>query len=264
MTCVLEVAIEAARKAGKILMDGMSRPLDVERRVAHDVKLSMDRKAEEAIVSVIRKAFPAHSILSEECGRIGQGGEYEWVIDPLDGTYNYFRRIPFWTTSIAVRCRGEELVGVVFDPCRDELFIAEKGSGARLGDQKLQVSGVAQLSRAVIGVAYSPKEEFMRMNAETALSLATTVDKIRSLGSAALEIAYVACGRLDAFFEYGIWPWDVAAGVLLVREAQGSVTVAARAGGRLDVLTSNGLLHDGLARLTGIRPRAAEGPRAGS
>jgi len=255
MADMMEVAIEAARKAGRLLTEGMSLPLAVERQVAHDVKLDADRKAEEVILEVIRGAFPEHAVLSEECGRVGVGAGCEWVIDPLDGTYNYFRRVPLWVTSIALRSDGEELLGVVFDPCRDELFTAERGKGAFLNGRPIRSSAADTLERSVVGVAYSPKEEFVRMNAEAVLRLAGKVDKVRSLGSAALEIAYVACGRFDAFFEYGIWPWDVAAGTVLVREAGGLVTVHPRRSGRLDILATNGKLHEELGHLAGFAGR---------
>lgn len=244
---MLNAAIRAAREAGRVLLQGLESDLEVHGRVRHDVKLEMDRRSEETIVGILREAYPEHDVLTEEAGRIGAGSEYQWVVDPLDGTYNYFRRIPLWVTSIGLCRCGEEVLGVIYDPSRDEMFYAEKGGGAFLNGERINVSGVGSVAEATIGLAYGTHDEFMDTMVESMVRVARCADKMRGLGAAAMHLAYVACGRLDAFFEYGLWPWDVTAGMVLIREAGGRLSTRRHTNGLVEILSSNGRVHDELA-----------------
>ena len=162
---------------------------------------------------MIREKFPGHAILSEECGRgAGPKSDYLWVIDPLDGTVNFSRRIPLWGTSVALVHQGREIVGVIFDPVHDELFHAEEGKGAFLNGKRIRVSDKSPLSAAMIAFGFSSNEEWLRRGLAAAAQLPLAASKVRGLGSAVLHLAYVACGRMDGFFEFGINQWDIAAG----------------------------------------------------
>ncbi len=245
---MLETAIKAAKAAGRVLLEGSSKPLNVLAEKRHDVKLEMDRKAEESIISIIRETFPDHDILSEEAGSIGQGAEYQWVIDPLDGTYNYFRHIPFWSTSIGLCRNGEEVLGVVYDPIHDELFCAERGCGAMLNNRPIKVTECAHLSEATIAFAYGSRREFLDRMAFGVDVVSRKSNKVREMGSAALHLAYVACGRMDGYFEYGIYAWDVAAGLAILREAGGADATRRHDDGLIELVASNGAIHDELTR----------------
>lgn len=244
---MLKTAVKAARAAGRVLLEGSMREIDVERRMRRDVKLALDRKAEETIIEILREAFPQHAILSEECGRVAGRSEYEWVIDPLDGSYNFLRRIPLWVTSIGLRKNGEEVLGVIYDPVRDELFCAEKGGGAFLNDRPIRVSDTRKLEQATVAFACSPHEENVEHTARIVAKVVLVAEKIRELGSAAMHMAYVACGRMDAFLEHGIWPWDIAAGTVLIRETGGKVVTRRHEKGSVDIICSNGRIQDELA-----------------
>jgi myo-inositol-1(or 4)-monophosphatase len=240
----METAVGAGRAAGEILLEGRDRALKVDARPRHDVKLELDRESEKVITDILRAAFPDHDILAEESGRHGGASEYEWAIDPLDGTYNFFRGIPFWCTSIGLRQRGEPVLGVVYDPARDELFTAERGGGAHLNGEVIAVSAVAALREATAAVAHGPRGEFTERTALGVTNLSAKCDKVRGLGSAALHLAYVACGRIDGFFEYGIWPWDVTAGAVLIEEAGGRVDLRIRSDLRVETCATNGRIHE--------------------
>lgn len=240
---MLKTALAAARAAGRVLLEGSRGEIVVDGRPAHDVKLVMDKRAEAAIVEILREAFPEHAILAEESGRTTAAAEYEWVVDPLDGTYNYFRHIPAWSTSIGLRRKGEEILGVVYDPQRDEMFHATAGGGAFLNDRPIRVSETALLKEAIVATGYAARGSTMAHAAEVARRVTLASDKVRVLGSAALHLAYVACGRLDGFYEYHLWPWDIAAGVVLVREAGGAVAMRGHDDDSVDVVCSNGCVQ---------------------
>ena len=247
---MLETATQAAREAGRLLLEAGRGEIKVERRMRSDVKLAVDRESEQAIISIIRERYPEHAILSEECGRIGsEHAEYLWVVDPLDGTYNFSRRIPLWCTSIGVVTGDKEIAGVILDPNRDELFSAEHGRGAFLNGTPIRVSDISELGGATISFACGPDERFLGAAMNAASEIATRVSKLRALGSAALHLAYVACGRFDAFFEFGINHWDLAAGLILIREAGGAVSTRRHDDGKMDAAVSNGAFHDELLKL---------------
>ena len=225
----VNIMVKAARAGGNILLRHMHRldALNVVEKQRMDYASEVDGLAEEAIVKELRKANPDYAILGEEGGaQKGNRGpsRYTWVIDPLDGTSNYLRGLPHWCVSIAL-CEGPEpLHGVVFDPLRNELFIATRGAGAQLNDKRIRVAERKDLAGTVIATGFPPRE---RKRADAQLdcvkALLQEAEDVRRTGSAALDLAYVAAGRVDAYFEAGVQAWDVAAGALLVREAGGRV-----------------------------------------
>ncbi|MFT3898255.1 MAG: inositol monophosphatase family protein [Thermomonas sp.] len=222
--------IRAARAGGNVLLRNMHKldALNVVEKQRMDYASEVDGLAEAEIVKELRKAGPEYAVLGEEGGhqpaRGGKKARFTWVVDPLDGTSNYLRGIPHWCVSIALVDNGEPLHGVVFDPLRNELFVASKGGGAVLEDKRIRVSERRDLEGALLCTGFPPRE---RARAKPQLdclnALLEQAEDVRRTGSAALDLAYVACGRFDGYFEAGVQPWDIAAGVLLVREAGGRV-----------------------------------------
>lgn len=225
----VNVMVKAARAGGNILLRHMHRldALNVVEKDRLDYASEVDGLAEEAIVRELKRANPDYAILGEEGGaQKGNRGpsRFTWVIDPLDGTSNYLRGFPHWCVSIAL-CEGPEPVhAVIFDPLRNELFTASRGDGAVLNDKRIRVAERKDLAGALLGTGFAPRER-KRAGAQLKCigTLLETAEDIRRTGSAALDLAYVACGRTDGYFEAGIHAWDIAAGILLVREAGGRV-----------------------------------------
>ena len=222
--------VRAARAGGNVLLRHMHKldALNVVEKERMDYASEVDGLAEAEIVKELRKAGPEYAVLGEEGGhqpaRGGKKARLTWVIDPLDGTSNYLRGIPHWCVSIALVDNGEPLHGVVFDPLRNELFIASKGSGAVLEDKRVRVSERRDLEGALLCTGFAPRERARaRAQLDCLGALLEQAEDVRRTGSAALDLAWVACGRLDGYFEAGVQPWDIAAGVLLVREAGGRV-----------------------------------------
>jgi len=236
----LEVAVAAARRAGEIQLAGLQHQITVCSSSAHDVKLQIDLECEKAIRGIIRHAFPDHAVLAEEGGGAIAPDGPTWIVDPLDGSVNYSRRIPFFCTSIAVQEAGEDVLGVIYTPIFDELYVAEKGKGAFLNDVRIHVSDVDKLSDAIIAVGCGKSESAVLPSVEMINSLAVTARKIRILGAAALDIAYVAVGRLDGYFECGLRTWDIAAATLLLREVGGRARIAPAGEYAWDVRVDNG------------------------
>ncbi len=223
---MLNIAIRAARNAGDLIQRS-SQNLDnvhIDQKGRNDYASEVDRMAENEIIKVIRTAFPDHAILAEESGE-HQGNDYVWVIDPLDGTTNFLHGFPQYAVSIALKNKNKLELGVIYDPLRDELFTAERGGGAMLNNRKIRVAKHNSMRGALIGTGFPFKKQD---NLEPYLNMfrAVTADTagIRRAGAAALDLAYVACGRLDAYWETGVSEWDIAAGVLLVQEAGGVAT----------------------------------------
>ena len=223
---MLNIAVRAARRAGSIInrasLDGAG--LEVRSKRQNDFVTRVDPAAEEAILDVVRKAYPDHAILAEESGAVAGTAEYEWVIDPLDGTTNFIHGFPQYCVSIGIRHRGALAHGVVYDSNRNELFTASKGRGAFLNDRRIRVSKCLRLGDALVGTGF-PFRELTRIDRYTG-QMKNMMEKsagVRRAGAAALDLAYVACGRLDAFWEMGLSPWDMAAGALLIQEAGGLV-----------------------------------------
>jgi myo-inositol-1(or 4)-monophosphatase len=229
MEPLLNIAVSAARQAGEIIVRHMEQVehLKVTAKAGNDYFSEVDIKAEQAIINTIRKAYPDHSILAEESGLQEGDNETVWIIDPLDGTSNYLHGFPFFSVSIAVKIKNRIEHGIIYDPLRHEAFSASRGRGARLNDRRIRVSKQTQLNASLLGTGFC-----VRDGAVTQKYLPTfeaLIDKcagMRRTGSAALDLAYVASGRLDGFWQFGLRPWDIAAGALLIREAGGLISDA--------------------------------------
>ncbi len=222
----LTPAIEAAQAAGGLLRAAFERPLTVDANEAHDIKLELDRRSQALIESLLLSRFPDHAILGEEGVRGEPGSEYEWIIDPIDGTVNFFYGIPHFAVSIALRRKGQIIAGVIYDPMRDDLWAVDENSPATLNGQPIQVSQRKELSEAVVSVGVAKTSESIDRGLPLFQRMARSAKKCRMMGSASLDIAYVACGRLDAYIESQISIWDIAAGLLLVEKAGGIVTLS--------------------------------------
>ena len=226
MNPMVNIAVRAAREAGRVITRNFNRVdrLTVADKGRHDFVTEVDRNAEAAIIAVLREKYPNHAILAEESGAQA-GNEYEWVIDPLDGTTNFLHGIPQFAVSIALKVKGRLDIGVVYDPVKEEMFTASRGEGALLNDRKIRVSNRKGLEGALLGTGIPYRDlRFMDNYLGMMKDLAQDTAGIRRPGSAALDFAYVACGRTDGFWELGLSEWDFAAGALLVREAGGLVT----------------------------------------
>lgn len=226
MNPTTNIAIRAARKAGSIVMRYFNRieTLTVSEKQTNDYVSEVDRLAEDAIIDVIRRAYPHHAILAEESGSHA-GNEYQWIIDPLDGTTNYLHELPQFSISIALQHREELISAAVYDPVRDEMFSASRGNGALLNDRRLRVSDQRSLKGALIGTGIPFRDQrFLDQYLDMLKAMITDTAGIRRPGSAALDFAWVAAGRMDGFWELGLSAWDFAAGALIVREAGGVVS----------------------------------------
>jgi len=217
----LAAAVKAARAAGKIMRANWHKPKRVNSAEAHDIKLELDVQCQELIEKLLRLAFPEIPVLGEEGISGDMNAEYRWVVDPIDGTVNYFFGMPHAAVSIALEQHERSIVGVIYDPFTDELWTAVRGGKTRLNGRIVRVSKRAQLNESVIAIGFSKDKENLDISLPHVNRLARRVKKIRIMGSAALELAYVASGRLDAYFERRINLWDVAAGGLLVERAGG-------------------------------------------
>ena len=224
----INIAVKAARRAGQII-NRASNDLDVLKvstKQPNDFVTEVDRAAEAAIVETLREAYPQHGILAEESGASGgAGGEWQWIIDPLDGTTNFIHGLPQYAVSIALARNGTVEQAVVFDPNRNELFTASKGAGAFLNDRRIRVSRRDRLQEALVGTGF-PYRAFDHIDAYLDIfkELTRRTAGLRRPGAASLDLAYVACGRYDGFWEFGLSPWDMAAGALLIGEAGGLVS----------------------------------------
>ncbi len=225
---MLTIAVRAARKAGNLIAKNYETPDAVEasQKGTNDFVTNVDRDAEHLIIDVIRKSYPQHSIVSEERGElIGEDRDVQWVIDPLDGTANFIKRFPHFSVSIAVRIKGRTEVAVVYDPTRNDLFTASRGQGAQLNGYRLRGTNAKDLDGTILATGFPFK---VKQHATPYINIVgklfTQCADFRRTGSAALDLANVAAGRMDGFFEIGLKPWDFAAGELLVREAGGLVT----------------------------------------
>src|SRR6266513_3844395 len=215
----LDTAEQAARAAGKLLRENFRQRQRVNAVAAHDVKLEIDVQTQELITDLLLKEFPGHALYGEEGVAGDQNTEHQWVVDPLDGTVNYFYGIPHFCVSIALRLRSEIMVGVIYDPIREEMWTGQKGERPKLNGRHFHVSDRADLAEAVISVGLSKTGVTIEAGLPLLQRMIRRVRKCRLLGSAALDMAYVACGRLDAYIEQGISVWDIAAGWLLIETA---------------------------------------------
>lgn len=226
---LVNIAVQAARDAGRVILRYMNRMegVTVAEKQRHDFVSQVDREAEQAIVRVIRRVHPDHAILAEEGGHTkgSRNNTVEWVVDPLDGTTNFLRGFPHFAVSIGIRERGRPAHGVVYDPVREELFVASQGRGALLNDRRIRVNELKGVRDALLATGFPFRErallaQYMAMFQ----ALFRDAADVRRAGSAALDLAYVAAGRVDGFWEFGLKAWDMAAGAVLIREAGGVVT----------------------------------------
>ena len=227
MNPMLNIAIRAARKAGNVIAKNYERRDDIQtsKKGINDYVTSVDKAAEAEIIEIIQKSYPDHTIINEERGALeGKDSDIQWVIDPLDGTTNFVKGLPHFSVSIAIRVKNRTEVGVVYDPIRNELFTAVRGEGAKLNEVRLRVDSQNELNGAILATGFPFKQpslmptQFAIMN-----NLIDEAADFRRTGSAALDLCYVASGRVDGYFEMGLKPWDCAAGDLIVREAGGLV-----------------------------------------
>src|SRR5665213_2344035 len=223
---LLNIAVRAARRAGEVIVRSLVRleSLEVTSKGRNDYVSEIDRAAEREIIEIVRKHYPEHAILAEESGRSGEH-DTVWIIDPLDGTTNFLHGFPVFAVSIAVQQRGRLEIGVVYDPMRQEVFTAARGAGAHLENRRMRVSKQRTLEGALLttGFPYRQDERYADNYYAMLRTLAGLTAGIRRPGSAALDLAYVAAGRVDGFWELGLKPWDTAAGTLMIQEAGGRV-----------------------------------------
>jgi myo-inositol-1(or 4)-monophosphatase len=241
----LRVALDTAREAGALLLAFAGGPLDVrEKGVRGDLVTAADRASEALIVERLRAAFPRAAILGEEGGTTAGTGDERWIVDPLDGTTNYAHGYPLFCVSIAYEVRGELVAGAIYAPVLNEMYAAEHGAGATCNGAPIRVSTVAAVRDALVCTGFMPAR--YERNGENFARLSRCAQAVRRDGSAALDIAFVARGRFEAFWEFDLHPWDVAAGALLVREAGGTVSAIDGSPFRVDggsILASNGRVH---------------------
>jgi fructose-1,6-bisphosphatase/inositol monophosphatase family enzyme len=261
-----DTALAAARAAGEIQKAYYGTILNVDQSTKHDVKLEADRLCEKAIIEAIRHDWPDHAILTEEAGTVGGDGDCWWLIDPLDGTVNFFYGIPYFCTSVACYRRpmpedvpttfprglaslGEPLVGVVYAPPTDELFVAEAGQGATLNGKPIRPSGVTSLEEAIVGTGFGARPGAVEHFVEQVARLAPRVRKVRSMGSAAYDLCSVACGRLTAFYEQRLRSWDIAAAHVILREAGAVLDAIENAEGEWNTLAAAPGVHEQIRNL---------------
>jgi myo-inositol-1(or 4)-monophosphatase len=242
----LETAAEIAREAGAIVSSYGERKIGFDLKGEYDLVTEADRASERLIVERLRSRFPSHSIVAEEGGGNEGESEYRWYVDPLDGTTNFAHGFPAYNVTMALERSGELIAGVIFDPLRNEMFTAEHGSGAYLNHHRIHVSKTPRIDASLVATGFPSRKRHLNVNVHFYYQLAMLSHGVRRAGSAALDLAYVACGRLDAFWEFGLNPWDIAAGVLMIREAEG--TCSDMHGGPLSmrgphILADNTLLH---------------------
>ena len=226
MTPALNIAISAARAAGHVIIRNINRRQDIKihAKSVNDFVSEVDQQAEFEIITTIKKAYPDHAIIAEESGA-HEGNDCAWIIDPLDGTTNFLHGVPQYCVSIAMRENNKLQLGVVYDPVKEELFCASRGQGATLNNRRIRVSTQSELTSSLIGTGlpYRTDQELDAYMATLRAMLENT-SGIRRAGSAALDLAYVAAGRFDGFWEFGLNIWDIAAGILLIQEAGGLVS----------------------------------------
>ncbi len=262
MNSYLEVAVEAAREGGRILLAEFDRPVKISYKGEVDIVTQADRRSEDAVVSLLRSRFPKHAIVAEEGGGHATESPFRWIVDPLDGTTNFAHGYPCFAVSIGLEEAGELLVGVVYQPVTQEMFTAVKGEGAYLNQKPIHVSGVERLATSLLCTGFPSAKRSHSPNIHYYWDFTMRSHGVRRDGSAAMDLASVACGRFDGFWEFGLHPWDTAAGTLLVREAGGTVTTFSgqpyRPGDR-ETLASNGHIHDEMRQVAlDIGERAAQ------
>lgn len=248
---MIQVAVEAAREGGKFLIMNLGKVKEIRRKAGQEKNLvtEIDKRSEEIVIEIIRKHHPGHDILAEESGSSkGRTSDYRWIIDPLDGTTNFTHGFPVFCVSIGLEYKGELLCGAIYDPNFDEMFTAEKGKGAFLNGKRLRVSEISSMKESLVitGFPYNVAEN-PNHAIEHFVNFVIEAQGVRRMGSAAIDLAYVAAGRFEGFWEVSLNPWDMAAGALLVTEAGGKLTDFSGKPFsiyRKEVLATNGLVHD--------------------
>ena len=255
---MLDTAIKAARSAAEILLKNFGKisTHDIREKNPNDFLTFVDEQAEQKIIDVIKENYPDHAILAEESGVQTQSGDYQWIVDPLDGTKNYISGIPIFAISIAVKYKTDIILGVVLDPLREELFWAEKNTGAYLNGRSIQVSSRSSLKSCMLGTGFPFKhKQILHRYLSSFEEIFNNVSGIRRMGAASIDLAYIAAGRFDGFWEIGLNPWDVAAGSLIIQEAGGRISDFWGTDNYLYsnyFLASNGLIHDQMLKLLKI------------
>jgi myo-inositol-1(or 4)-monophosphatase len=240
-----------AREAGALLLKYFHQRVKIEYKGDVDLVTEADRNSEKLIVERIKKQWPGHDIVGEEGTRTAFNSDYRWYVDPLDGTTNFAHGFPVFCVSMALEHKGERVAGVLYDPTRDELFAAEKGKGAWLNGERIHVSKTAELAESLVATGFPSHKRHKNPNIHFYHQITLRTHGVRRAGSAALDLACVACGRFDGFWEFNLNPWDTAAGVLLVEEAGGVVTNFSGGPFQIEsreVLASNRLIHPALLR----------------
>jgi len=250
----MNLAVELAKEAGAVQLESLGKIHNIEQKGSIDIVTDVDKRCEDLIVERIKKEFSNHYILAEEGSGQVRDSEWKWIIDPLDGTVNYAHSFPFFGPSIAIEKNGELVFAVVYIPSKDELFIAEKASGAELNGQKISVSRCDKLISSLLatGFAYSVMEGELKDNLKHFAGFTQKTQAVRRNGMAEGDLCYVACGRLDGFWELHLKAWDIAAGTLMIREAGGCVTnfddTPVDIYGK-EIVASNGLIHDSILEI---------------
>jgi myo-inositol-1(or 4)-monophosphatase len=245
----LPATAEIAREAGALLMDYFRQNVKVEYKGEADLVTIADRKSETLIRERLRQHWPTHDILGEEGGLQDTGSDYRWYVDPLDGTTNFAHGFPVFCVSMALEYKGNRIAGVIYDPTRDELFAAERGSGAYLNQQRIHVSGTTNLAECLTATGFPSHKRHKNPNIFFYHQITLHTHGVRRAGSAALDLCCVACGRFDGFWEFNLNPWDTAAGVLIVQEAGGQVSDLKGGPFQLhgrETLATNGLVHSAM------------------
>jgi myo-inositol-1(or 4)-monophosphatase len=253
----LEAAVEAAREAGQILVTEFSRPVKISYKGEVDLVTQADKRSEECIITRLHSRFPRHAITAEEGGGTDNDSRWRWYVDPLDGTTNFAHGYPCFAVSIGLEEEGELIVGVIYQPISGELFTAAKGQGAYLNNKRIEVSRIERLGTGLLATGFPSKKRAHSQNINFYWEYTLRSHGVRRDGSAALDLAAVACGRFDGFWEFGLHSWDTAAGVLLVREAGGMVTTLSGEPYRVDhheTVASNSLIHEEMLQVAKLVP----------
>ncbi len=263
----VSVADDIAREAGQLLLHHFERSVAIEYKGSFDLVTAADRASEKLIVERLRARFPSHSIVAEEGGGVDHGSGYVWYVDPLDGTTNFAHGFPMFCVSLGLQHEGVPVAGVVHDPLRGESFSGERGSGAYLNHHRIQVSPAGQFAEGLFATGFAAHNRKSEVNVHFFHQMSMLTHGVRRAGSAALDLCYVACGRLEGFWEFGLRPWDVAAGLLMIAEAggrYGDMKGGPYEFGGPHLAATNGTLHDELLKLfdevSQGRPRVALPP----
>jgi myo-inositol-1(or 4)-monophosphatase len=250
----LATGLDIAREAGALLTTYFERRVSFELKGEHDLVTEADRASEKLVVERLRAHFPGHDIVAEEGGGRMSGAEYRWYVDPLDGTTNFAHSFPVYNVTLALERAGVLIAGVIYDPTRDEMFAAERGGGATLNGEPIRVSNVRRLADTLLATGFPSRKRHANVNIHFYYQLAMLSHGVRRAGAAAIDLAYVAAGRLDGFWEFRLNPWDMAAGILIVEEAGGRCSDMLGHPATLDgphLLADNGHVHEEILALFG-------------